>query len=45
LILHELGHYAGNHTEEAYHKLITKMCGELVILALEEPEFFKIELK
>ena len=43
LILHELGHHAGNHTEEGYHSLITKMAGELVILALEEPEFFEIK--
>ncbi len=43
LILHELGHYAGNHTEEGYHSLITKMAGELVILALEEPEFFEVK--
>lgn len=41
LILHELGHYAGNHTEHAYHDLITKMAGQLVMLALEEPGFFK----
>lgn len=42
LILHELGHYNGNHTEKGYHELITKMGGELVILALENPEFFEI---
>lgn len=43
LILHELGHYAGNHTEHEYHDLITKMAGELIMLALEEPEFFEIK--
>jgi len=42
LILHELGHYAGNHTEQEYHALITKMAGELVMIALEEPEFFHL---
>lgn len=43
LILHELGHYAGMHTEKEYHSLITKMAGELVMIALKEPEFFKVK--
>lgn len=43
LICHELGHHAGNHTESSYHELLTKMAGELVIIALEEPEFFTIK--
>jgi len=42
LIVHELCHSAGSHTEKEYHSLITKMAGELVMIALEEPEFFKI---
>ena len=42
LILHELGHYAGMHTERKYLDLITKMSGELVMTALKEPEFFKV---
>lgn len=40
LILHELGHEAGHHTEDNYHKLITKLGAELTMLALKEPEFF-----
>jgi len=40
LILHELGHYAGRHTETSYHKLLTKMAGQLVMVALTEPTFF-----
>ncbi len=43
LILHELGHEAGNHTEESYHRLITKLGAKLTMLALKEPEFFKLE--
>ena len=43
LILHELGHYAGHHTEMSYHKLLTKMAGQLVIIALNEKDFFRIE--
>lgn len=42
LICHELGHYAGNHTEESYHKCITKMAGQLVIIALTEPTFYEV---
>ena len=42
LICHELGHYAGNHTEHAYHELLTKMAGQLTIIALTEPVFFKV---
>jgi len=42
LILHELGHYAGHHTEKEYHQLLTKMAGDLVMIALKESEFFRI---
>jgi hypothetical protein len=42
LILHELGHHAGHHTEMSYHKLLTRMAGQLVMIALDEPDFFKI---
>lgn len=42
LIIHELGHHAGHHTEKSYHKLLTKMAGQLVILALEEATFYKV---
>lgn len=43
LILHELGHSAGYHTEKSYHELITKMGSQLIILALKEPNFFEIQ--
>lgn len=42
LIIHELGHCAGNHTEKSYHKLLTKMAGQLIMIALTEPNFFKV---
>lgn len=42
LIIHELGHYAGNHTEASYHELLTKLAGELVTIALVNPAFYKI---
>ena len=42
LILHELGHEAGNHTEDSYHKLITELGAKLTLLALNKPEFFEI---
>ncbi|GAG90326.1 unnamed protein product, partial [marine sediment metagenome] len=40
---HELGHSAGNHTEISYHKLLTRMAGQLIMIALNEPDFFKID--
>lgn len=40
LIVHELGHYKGNHTEHDYHDAITMMAQELIKIALKEPEFF-----
>jgi predicted RNA-binding Zn-ribbon protein involved in translation (DUF1610 family) len=42
LILHELGHEFGNHTESRYHESLTRMAQSLVILALKEPEFFEV---
>lgn len=41
LIIHELGHEAGHHTEEKYHRMLTKLAGNLIVTALNEPEFFK----
>lgn len=41
LILHELGHEGGNHTEHSYHQLLTKLSGQLVMYALQDPGFFK----
>jgi hypothetical protein len=45
LILHEIGHEFGNHTEHSYHEALTRMAQELVIIALDEPEFFSIDKK
>lgn len=41
LILHELAHFNGNHTQSSYHKLLTEIGEKLVIIALKEPEFFR----
>lgn len=41
LIIHELGHEAGNHTEHEYHNLLTQLGAELIMEALKNPEFFK----
>jgi len=43
LLLHEIGHEKGNHTEHSYHDCITTMSGKLVIKALNEPTFFEVE--
>lgn len=40
LILHELAHSKGNHTEMNYHECLSEMAGKLVVIALEEPDFF-----
>jgi hypothetical protein len=42
LILHEIGHEFGNHTEHNYHEALTRMAQELVIIALAEPKFFQL---
>lgn len=42
LIVHELGHLKGNHTEMSYHKCLTDIAGELTIIALKEPNFFEL---
>lgn len=41
LIIHELGHYGGHHTEVGYHKTLTKIGAKLMLKALNEPSFFK----
>jgi hypothetical protein len=40
LILHELAHENGNHTEHSYHECLTGLAQDLVITALKEPGFF-----
>lgn len=40
LILHEIAHHKGNHTDHSYHDALTKMAEDLVKIALEEPAFF-----
>jgi hypothetical protein len=39
LILHEIGHEFGNHTEHRYHEALTRMAQKLLIIALNEPSF------
>ena len=41
LIIHEIAHECGNHTEHSYHREITRLGAEMVITALYEPKFFK----
>jgi len=42
LIVHELGHEKGNHTEMVYHQCLSSMAGQLIVIALDEPEFFDL---
>jgi len=41
LVLHELAHEKGFHTETAYHECLTRMAGNLIMTALKEPKFFE----
>jgi len=41
LIIHELGHERGHHTEQSYHKAITGIGGLLVEKALKDPSWFE----
>jgi len=41
LIIHELAHSKGNHTEMSYHECLTGLAGDLIVIALKEPDFFK----
>lgn len=41
-VVHEAAHrFEANHLSDAYHKALTRMAGQLVELALEEPELFE----
>ena len=42
LIVHELGHEYGMHTEISYQDAITKLAGQMTILALKEPKLFEV---
>lgn len=42
LILHELGHSKGHHTEHSYHECITMLGAKLTLKALENKEWFKV---
>ena len=42
LIVHELAHHEGLHTESGYHDAMTMLAGELVMIALREPDFFEV---
>jgi len=42
LLVHELGHEKGHHTDMSYHKCITRLTGQLTMKALREPTFFEV---
>lgn len=42
LIIHELGHSKGWHYEHSYHDCLTELGSKLTLLALTNPEWFKI---
>lgn len=42
LLIHEMAHEKGHHTQEAYHKEITRLAGAFTMKALKEPKFFRL---
>jgi len=42
LIIHEIAHEEGTHTDRTYLDLCTKLGAELTMLALKEPQFFEV---
>ena len=42
LLIHELGHQKGNHTETQYHYCLTELGGKLIMKALGQPDFFQL---
>lgn len=42
LLIHELSHEAGLHTEKNYHELLSELGAQLIIKALSEPSYFKV---
>jgi len=42
LLIHELGHKGGNHTEVGYHSECTRLAGLFTMKALKDPQFFVI---
>lgn len=43
LLIHEISHHKGMHTEESYHNCITGMGQFLIKKALKEPKFFEVK--
>ena len=43
LLIHELGHEQGNHTEHSYHEALTNMAATLILKAIKDPTFFKLK--
>jgi len=41
LLIHELGHEEGNHTEHSYHDCITRLAGLLIMKAKQDPKYFE----
>ena len=40
LVIHELGHEFGMHTEKSYHQAISKLGAELTMIGLKDSKFF-----
>jgi hypothetical protein len=42
LLIHELGHHDGVHTDMSYHRLLTKLGAKSTMMALKKPSFFSL---
>jgi hypothetical protein len=42
LLVHEIAHEYGNHTEHSYHDFITTLTGKMVLEALKNPKFYEV---
>jgi len=45
LILHELAHEYGHHTQDSYHQALSSMGAKLILLVLENPKFFEVNVE
>jgi len=43
LLIHEIAHEKGQHTQESYHREITRLAGAFTMKALNDPGFFTLE--
>jgi hypothetical protein len=43
LIIHEIAHIDGHHCEAGYHQALTKIGSNLIMIAMEDPNWLRIK--